>query len=132
MSTIPFFLIITKPNKHKIQTKIIIDVGADLDDIHNKIIYIIQEELSTFKYLPENVAEFISECWYKDISADAEPFEYKFYYEDKWSSLWSIEELYDEVYEVLHKMELLAAYVNEANQDPEVEDDDQPPESIEI
>jgi len=48
---IPFFVIVTKPNKHKIQTKIITETGNNLDDIRKKIIYIIQEELSVINNL---------------------------------------------------------------------------------
>jgi len=48
MKEIPFFMIITKPNKHKIQTKIITESAKNLDDIKKKLLYIIQEELSVY------------------------------------------------------------------------------------
>lgn len=124
MEQIPYFVVITKPTKHKIQTKSLTDSGKDLDDIRNKIVYIIQEEVSKFIDIPESYDDFIYKCWYSENSADAEPFDYKIYNEGKWISPWTSEELYDSVYEILHKMELLAAYIDEANKDEEEVDDD--------
>lgn len=112
---IPFFIIVTKPNKHKIQTKIVTDKGKDLDDIRNKILYLIQEELSTVHNLPVDYAYFVP-IWYATISADAEPFDYKIFINNKWSSPWDIEDLYNDAYEILHKLEVLAGYINVENQ----------------
>jgi len=124
MEQIPFFLVITKPTKHKIQTKILTDTGKDLEDIHNKIIYQIQEYVATFIDIPESYDDFIYKCWFAEISADAEPFDYKIYNEGKWISPWTPEDLYNSVYEILHKLELLAAYIDDANKDEEAVDDD--------
>jgi hypothetical protein len=68
--------------------------------------------------------DFISKCWYFENSADAEPFEYKIYMDDKWISPWEMEDLYNSVYEILHKLQLLAAYIDDANKDEEGIDDD--------
>jgi len=124
MDLIPFFVIITKPTKHKIQTKNYTDSGKNLEDIRNKIIYLIQEEVSKFSDIPDTYDEFIYKCWYVKHSADAEPFDYKIFNEGKWTSPWTLEELYDSVYEILHKLELLSAYINDANKDEEAVDDD--------
>jgi len=121
---IPFFLVTTKPNKQKIETKIHTDSGNDIDDIHNKILYLMQEHISKFNDLPDSYDDFISKCWYFENSADAEPFEYKIYMDDKWISPWEIEDLYNSVYEILHKLQLLAAYIDDANKDEEGIDDD--------
>ena len=123
MEQIPFFIVITKPNKLKIQTRIHTDSGKNLEDIHNKIIYLIQEEIVKFHDIPESYNDFIYKCWYADDSADAEPFDYKIYFEDKWITPWSIEEIYISVYEVLHKLELLAAYIDDANKNEEEENE---------
>lgn len=124
MSEIPFFVTINKPNKHKIQVKIVTDTGTSLKDVQNKIIYLMQEELSVFNDLPDEYNNFVSECWYKDISADAEPFEYKVFNDGKWSCPWSQEVLYEMVYDILHKLELLGAFVSEANKEPDVFDEE--------
>jgi hypothetical protein len=112
---IPFFVIITKPNMHKIQTKIVTDKGKDLEDVRNKIIYLMQEELSTVHNLPEEYSYFVP-IWYSTISADAEPFDYKIYNNNSWASPWDIENLYEDAYEILHKLEILAGYINVENQ----------------
>jgi len=114
---LPFILVITKPNKLRIEVTTHSDTGIDLEDIRKKIIYIIQEKISVFNDIPDNYNDFIYKCWYIDISADAEPFTYKIFKDDKWISPWEIEELYDEAYEILHKLELLTGYINEANKD---------------
>ena len=120
---IPFFVIITKPNKHKIQTKIITDKGKDLDDIRKKILYLMQEELSPIYNLPMDYTTFIP-MWYSNISADAEPFEYKIYNNNSWSAPWDIEGIYDDVYEILHKLDLLSGYINTENQDDSDEENE--------
>ena len=123
MGNSPFFVLITKPTKHKIKTITHTDSGKDLDDIRNKIVYIIQEEVSTFSDIPMDYNDFIYKCWYAEKSADSEPFDYKIYSNGKWTAPWTIEELYDSVYEILHKLQLLAAYIDEANKDEEANDD---------
>jgi len=116
MSSIPFFLIFTKPTKQKkIQTKIISDKGKNLDDVKNKIIYIIQEEFNKFTNFPDVYQEFINNEWYRDYAADSDPFEYKIFHNDIWMSPWSSDDLYKEVAEILHKVELINAYVEEEN-----------------
>ena len=115
MTTIPFIVIVCKPNKHKMQSTIITDVGKDLDDIKNKIVYIMQEEISVFDDIPDDYHRFISDSWYNEMSADIEPFEYKIFYENKWIKPWSIEEIYDTVCDVLHKLLLLGSYIDSAN-----------------
>lgn len=132
MEQIPFFVVITKPTKHKIQTKSHTDSGKDLEDIHNKIIYLFQEEVSKFVDIPESYDDFIYKCWYLENSADAEPFDYKIYSDGKWISPWTSEELYESVYEILHKLELLAAYIDDANKnEEEVDDDNNTPSEME-
>jgi len=122
MTEIPFFVIVTKPNKHKIQNKITTETGKNMNDIRNQIIYIIQEELNKFDDLPIEFDEFIYKYWYKNISADAEPFEYKIFIEGKWSSPWQIEDLYMEACEIIHKLELINGYIQaENNPDEEID-----------
>ena len=119
---IPFFVIVTKPNKHKIQSKIITEIGENLDDIRKKIIYIIQEELSAINNLPIDYASFVP-IWYTNISADAEPFDYKIFINNKWILPWDIEDLYEEAHEILHKLELLSGYINVENHVESEEED---------
>ena len=119
MSEIPFFIVITKPNKQKIQTYLTTDTGKTLEDVKNKLVYIIQEQFSTFQEFPDSYEDFINKQWYQHMSADSEPFEYKVFTEDKWIQPWTTDELYEQVVEVLHKLELLGAYVTEANKDEE-------------
>ena len=44
----------------------------------NKIEGVIQEELSVINNLPIDYASFVA-IWYANISADAEPFDYKIF-----------------------------------------------------
>ncbi len=124
MSEIPFYVVITKPNKQKIQVHITNDTGKDIENIKNKIVYLLQEEFSKLNILPESYNDFISKVWYERMSADAEPFEYKIFEDGKWVSPWSHEEIYDMVYDVLHKLELISGYINEANKDEEEFDEE--------
>jgi len=121
MSDIPFIVLITKPNKHRIETKLVTETCKDIESIKNKIIYIMQEELSTIDDLPDDYDKFISEKWYHEISADAEPFEYKIFDNNKWVTPWSIEELYDMTLDILHKLNLLTSYIDNANNEDENE-----------
>ena len=114
MSEIPFYLIITKPNKHRIEIKIMNEKATDINEVKNRIIYLLQEELSTIYNLPYEYENLIG-IWYSTIAADSEPFHYKLFNNNEWSSPWSIEELYDEAYEILHKLELISGYINEEN-----------------
>ena len=122
--SIPFFLNYVKPNKHKIESKFITDIGLDLDDIRNKIVYLIQEQISHFDYLPTDYDEFISKCWYKDESVDSDPFQYKIFNNNEWVSPWHLEDLYDDVYDILHKLELINEYINIANKNEDDDTDD--------
>lgn len=125
MTDLPFFVVITKPNKHKIQEKIIANTGKDLEDVKNKIIHIFQEELSTAKSLPEEYDEFISKVWYKNHSSDAEPLQYRVFSENTWVTPWPTDDFYEWSCEVLHKLELMGAYINDANQDSEKFEDEE-------
>ena len=118
MSLIPYYIIINKPNKQmKLEQKFVHSVGTDLEDIRKKIVYVLQEEFQPYHDIPQNYDEFISKCWYLNYSADVEPFEYKLFHNDKWSQPWDAEDLYDQVYDVLHKLELLGALITDANKD---------------
>lgn len=120
--TIGFYVIVTKPNKHKISTKVINDTGKNLEEVKNKIVYIIQEEISKLKFnceFPDSYEKFINTIWYNEISADAEPFEYKIFEHNNWVSPWDPEDLFDEAVEILHKIEVLNAIIVEANKDEE-------------
>jgi hypothetical protein len=125
MTEIPFCIVFTKPNKQKITTILTTDTGKDLEDIKNKIILMIIDHFNSFNNFPESYDDFISRHWYEFLSADAPPFQYKVLENDRWTSPWSDDELYDLVVERLHKLELLAAHVNEANQDSEQFEDEE-------
>ena len=119
MSEIPYYIIINKPNKQmKIEQKIIHNTGKNLEEIKNNIIYVIQEEIQPFSYNSDDYEKFISEYWYEKCSADAEPFVYNLF-DKTWSQPWTIEELFEEVCEVLHKLELLGAHITDANKEEE-------------
>ena len=119
MSEIPYYIIINKPNKHmKIEQKIIHNTGKNLEEIKNNIIYVIQEEIQPFPYDSDDYERFISNEWYKECSADAEPFVYSLF-DKNWSQPWTIEELFEEACEVLHKLELLGAHITDANKEEE-------------
>ena len=58
MSELGFYLIFTKPNKHKIETKTITDTAKNLDDAKNKIIY--QHFIdNNYKYF-QNLKDFLN------------------------------------------------------------------------
>ena len=124
MSEIPFIIVFTKVNKQKIQTEIITESGKDIESIKQRLVYILQEKFSPFNNLPESYNEFIQSCWFVNNSADAEPFEYKIFENNKWTSPWSADDLYMDVYEILHKIELLNAYVNIENEGEDNDGDD--------
>ena len=129
---LPFILVTTKPNKQKIEVKLHSDTGTDLEDIQKKLIYIIQEQISVFNDIPDNYNDFIYKCWYQEHSADAEPFVYKIFKDDEWITPWTIDELYESVYEILHKLELLAGYINDANKNEESDEDNEAPAEAEM
>lgn len=123
MTEIPFFVVITKPNRQKIQNKIIAETGKTMNDIKNKIVYIIQEEINMYKDLPNDFNDFIYKCWYSKISADAEPFEYKIFDENRWSTPWAIDDLYSEACDIVYKLELINGYIEtENNPEEEIEE----------
>ena len=49
LKEIPFFMIITKPNKHKIQTKIITESAKNLDEIKKKAFIYNSRRISCYK-----------------------------------------------------------------------------------
>lgn len=124
MSEIPFFIVFTKVNKQKIQTEILNESGKNMTDIRQRIVYMLQEKFSVFNHLPESYNEFIQLCWFVNNSADAEPFDYKIFENNKWVTPWAAEDLYSDVYDILHKIELLNAYVNNENGGEDQDEDD--------
>ena len=119
MAEIPYYIIINKPNKQmKLEQKIIHNTGKNLEEIKNNIIYVIQEEIQPYSNISDDYEKFISECWYQNYSADVEPFVYSLF-DKNWSQPWAIEELFEEVCEVLHKLELLGAHITDANKEEE-------------
>lgn len=128
MNELPFCIVFTKPTKQKIKTILNTDTGKDLEDVKNKIILMIIDHFTSFNNFPDSYDDFISRHWYEFISADAAPFVYQVLENGKWTSPWSDDELYDVVVERLHKLELLTAHINEANQDSEQFEDDDIPE----
>ena len=122
---IPYYIVINKVNKQmKMEQEFVHNGGTDLEDIKNKIIYVIQEKFQPFQDIPDNYDDFISKCWYLNYSADVEPFEYKIFDNGKWIEPWDAEELYDQVYDVLYKLELLGAMITDANKDEEDYDEE--------
>lgn len=112
---IPYYLVLTKPHKQNIKLQYFNLISDSLENIKKELIRILQEEFSVHSIIPDNYDEFVSSCWFSEKSIDAEIFEYKIFYEGKWIAPWSIDELYNEVYDVLHKLELIGGYINEAN-----------------
>lgn len=123
---IPYYLVVTKPHKQNVSLLYFDDVGNDLNDVKNKIIKTLQEEFSIHKDIPESYDDFIYKCWFAEKSIDSDIFNYKVFYNNKWINPWTHDELYENVYEILHKLDLLAGYINDANglYEDESEDDE--------
>ena len=114
---IPFYITITKPNKHRIEVKNITGVCRedDVESAYKEIIKIYQEELQKFPELPDEYDEFVNGVWFKDIPADAEPLTYGIFIENKWVKPWELEDLYEEACEIVEKLELITGYINTEN-----------------
>lgn len=124
----PYYLVLTKPHKHNIKPLYFNSSEDSIDKVKNAIVNILQEEFQTVKTdIPDNYQDFVSNCWFVDKSIDGEIFEYKVFSEGKWIEPWNHDDLYDSVYEILYKLELIGGYINDANgfnDEEEIEDEE--------
>lgn len=130
---IGFYVVVTKPNKHKITTRIINDTGKSMEEIKNKIVYIMQEEIEKLEFscdFPDSYEKFINTIWYSSNSADAEPFEYKVFDHNNWVAPWDPEDLFNDAVEILHKIQVLDAMIVDANKNEEEFEDSEVDEVV--
>lgn len=110
--SIPYFLIINKPNCNTIEIIVKTDVGNNIDEIKINIIKELEKEFSKLD-MPDNYEEFMFMSWYDTLPLNVEVFEYKIFMDGKWVKPWTNEELYEYIYEILYKIRELNAYINE-------------------
>ncbi len=112
-SIIPLNIILTKPTKNKYES--IYLCCSDLDDCYNKIIVTGKNKITINTDYPDDYEEFKNLIWYNNISFDNEVFSYSIFYEGKWISPWSHQEIYDQIKDIIYNVDIQNSIYNKKN-----------------
>jgi hypothetical protein len=104
MNKIPLIIIFTKPTVPKYET--VTFICDSLEECYNKLIINIKNKISKIIDYPEDLDNFASLYWYKDYNMDNEIFDYNIFYENEWKKPWSNQELYENIINIIHDVDV--------------------------
>ena len=119
---LPMYITLTCPNENKFLTKNFI--FESLDECLNKIIITVKDHINKKIDFPNDLDEFTNIHWYENNVMNNEVFDYYIFINDEWKQPWTLQEIYDDVIEIIHKNDIQTAILNPKNQ-PDYESDDE-------
>jgi hypothetical protein len=120
--SIPVNILLTKPKENKYESLYL--VCNDLDDCYNKIIVTVKNSITLNVDYPDDYEEFKNLIWYNGISFDNDVFNYSIFYEGKWIEPWTQQEIYNQVTEIIHNVDIQNSIYNKKNTYDYVSDSD--------
>lgn len=102
---IPMILIFTRPNytpKYELFT-----FNCDtIEECKGKLLVNIKNKIFKNIDYPQHLEDFTTLYWYNDNFMDNHIFDYKIFYNNEWSQPWELQELYDDVIDIIHQVDI--------------------------
>jgi hypothetical protein len=111
---LPMYITLTCPNENKFLTKNFI--FENLDECLNKIIITVKDHINKKNDFPNDLDEFTNIHWYENNIMNNEVFDYYIFINDEWKQPWTLQEIYDDVIEIIHKNDIQKAILDPKNQ----------------
>jgi len=111
--TIPMFIIITRPKIPKYE-KLTFSC-KNLEECKNKLIVNFKNNILNKVDYPEDLDIFSSLFWYNDYNMDNNLFDYEIFIDNKWTQPWTLQELYEQVIDIIHKVDIQDSIYNDKN-----------------
>lgn len=120
---LPMYITLTHPNENKFSVKNFI--FENVDECLNKIIVTVKDHINKKNIdFPSDLDEFTNIHWYDNNVMNNELFDYNIFINDEWTQPWSLQEIYDNVIEIIHKIDIQNAILDPKNQ-PDYESDEE-------
>lgn len=101
---IPMYIIVTKPTMQKYEKFEFI--CNSLDECYNKLIINFKNLIEMKADYPMDLDEFTLTYWHNDNSIHNNIFDYSIFYKNKWQKLWTEQELYERVIEIIYNVDM--------------------------
>ncbi len=119
---LPMYITLTYPKENKFLTKNFI--FENLDECLNKIIITVKDHINKKIDFPSDLDEFTNIHWYENNVMNNEVFDYYIFINDEWKQPWSLQEIYEDVVDIIHKNDIQSAILDPRNQ-PDYESDEE-------
>jgi hypothetical protein len=111
--SIPLNIIITNPKHNKYNSMYF--TCNDIDECYNKVVISVKNAIILNVDYPADYEEFKNLIWYNSISFDNEIFDYSIFIENEWKTPWTHQEIYDQICEIIHTVDLQNSIYNKKN-----------------
>jgi hypothetical protein len=120
--SIPMYITITKPHIPKYET--LTFICKDLDECHNKLIINIKKCIEKKVDYPEDLDNYAVLYHYNENNMDNDIFSYNIFYENEWVRPWTYQDLYEQVIEIIHQVDIQNSIYNNKNYYDHCSDDE--------
>jgi len=107
------FIIITRPKIPKYEK--LTFCCENLEECKNKLIVNFKNNILNKVDYPEDLDDFSSLFWYNEYNMDNNLFDYEIFIDNKWSKPWTLQELYEQVIDIIHKVDIQDSIYNDKN-----------------
>ena len=119
---LPMYITLTYPKENKFLTKNFI--FDNLDECLNKIIITVKDHINKKINYPVDLDEFTNIHWYENNVMNNEVFDYYIFINNEWKQPWTLQEIYEDVVDIIHKNDIQTAILDPKNQ-PDYESDEE-------
>ncbi len=119
---LPMYITLTYPNENKFVTKNFI--FDNLDECLNKLLISVKEHINKKIDFPDDLEEFTNIYWYENNIMNNYVFDYFIFINNEWKQPWTLQEIYNDVIEIIHKNDIQTAILDPRNQ-PDYESDEE-------
>lgn len=119
---LPMYITLTCPKENKFLTKNFI--FDNLDECLNKIIITVKDHINKKINYPADLDEFTNIHWYENNVMNNEVFDYYIFINNVWKQPWTLQEIYEDVVDIIHKNDIQTAILDPKNQ-PDYESDEE-------
>lgn len=123
MTNYGLYIIFTKPNVPKYE--LLNFVCSSLEECYNKLIVNIKNKINMNIDFPSDLDDFAYLHWYNNYSMDNEIFDYNVFSNNEWTKPWTLQELYENILEIIHQVDLQNSIYNDRNYYDYVSDSDE-------
>lgn len=111
---IPMILIFTRPN-YTPKYELLTFNCQNLEECKGKLIVNIKNNIFKNIDYPPNLDDFATLHWYNDNYMENNIYDYKIFYNNEWSQPWELQDLYEEVIEIIHQVDVQNSIYSKTN-----------------